>query len=455
MESVDIDLNGEFGNFINKHPDLFTISWKSALDALQEEGVFFYKENRNADPKMLPTSMPAFLLNVEYDQLMERSRKVRNEISRVVRKKIDESPSFFEISRTILDLFKIDPGYNRSELNTLFTRGDWLGSPSNPQHVEENADCPAGMGYNHVVNQAWKGTPVVRGFVRELSRKYGITFTLEAPDPFKDVIDAIWGAYNQFRGKDSSAKPSILFLHDGQSGLYVPEDHFFIRKLLQIGYYARLAYIDDYKGFQDGMVVDENSSRPYDVVFRRFGADDITRALEDKDTPTQKQDNYYRLIEAYANRKVCILPSLGQGVLADKGFSSITCTAVPEAVPPTYIANAIPAEVSGSIQALEGRYVLKKRTETWGGHHVVINPASVQERFAELNLSQREKWVIQQKVAVPRFPTRDGNGLFYNINLYKYALFGRSSQQGDEAPINVGSGGGLFPIYVLRSISER
>ena len=166
MSELEIDLNEEFAEFLRDQQNkaVFDKSSLIAMRSLESGNGFFMQKEKGGERILLPTRAPGFITGVQYERLVDYADKVRVEISTFVERALHtpNDRSFLEIDPRILALFEIDPGYDRFDLANLYTRGDWLGAPDSPKHCEENAECPAGEGYNLAVNRAWIDTEVIK-----------------------------------------------------------------------------------------------------------------------------------------------------------------------------------------------------------------------------------------------------------------------------------------------------
>lgn len=426
-------------------------------------GQYLVKENCTFRGTAMPTLLkPNFISGKQTRILVNHVESMGRILEKFVRLYLEneESRSLMKFSERENELFRIEPGYDKS---LVISRLDAFLNDYRLHFLEFNCDSPAGIAYSDVLEE---------GF-RELFREYPFLsgWDIHSVQRQDLLLDSLLECYRQFRspGRDLPGHPVIAIVDWKDVSTYsefqLHEKHFRSR-----GYDTVITSPQEFT-LRNGMAY--AGDREVHLVYKRV----ITREL------LEKWDEVEGFLQCIREGRVCCCNSFRSYIVGNKKvlalitdprfqdiYSPQELNLIRETIPWTQILS--PSEVSyrgekAPLQEIVLRYrenLVLKPANLYGGKDVHIGRATdpdAWERILKEHLFQ-ETWVVQEYVDIPgeRFPEADPplrlKVKYMNIN--PFALLGRYSgtitRVSDHPVINVSAGGGLVPTFTASQLKK-
>jgi len=375
---------------------------------------------------LLPTyPVPFFAPAAALDDWKDRSEALAATVEDVARAALSD-PAMVRALRLRPDAeawVSIDPGYPTI---SVLARPDAVFIDGQMRIVEYNSDSPAMMAFSDHVADCVLTLPYLAPHLGSLQKETMLP----------SLFDTLIGCYRAYGG---SGSPTIAIVDwPGQKTRF---EHARIAEYFESQGCATL--ICDPRSLRRPGKKLEHEGRTIDLVYRRAL---FTELLE-------RKAEVEPLISAYRDGAVCIVNPLRSYLASSKTLLAFLCENWPKArgVCPVLPTRLLDGALIDKLRAKDEAVVLKKG-ESHGGLHVLLPGfTTVEERHAALAAAEREAWVAQDYVPLPRMriPTRaDADARkFYNWNPFlfggKYA--GAIARASDTPLINITLGGGLLP----------
>ncbi|MFN8609280.1 MAG: hypothetical protein U0931_17210 [Vulcanimicrobiota bacterium] len=348
-------------------------------------------------------------------------------------------------------LCAVDPGYPEFSVTS---RLDSFMLGGKVRFVEYNADSPAGIGYNDVMQDVFLSTSVMKEFIREFPCKP--LYTSET------LLNSLLDCYKTWGGTD---KPCIGIVD--YEGLPTRHEFEIFRRFFNSrGYQCVVA---------DPRKLDYNGERlafegqTINLVYRRLLT---TEFLE-------RYEVAKPVWEAYRDRKICMVNNFRAKYLHKKAIFALITDPVyqdgmtPEQLFAVYthvpwtrrVADVRTTDVEGrSIQLLDWirknrRQLVMKPNDEYGGKGIFVGWEMNDDDWDKaIQTSLESFYLVQNKVEVSRevYPTWDGKTVHwaeYSVDLdpfiFKGEVEGLLTRLSATALCNVTAGGGVVPTFVL------
>lgn len=348
-------------------------------------------------------------------------------------------------------LVAVDPGYPEFSVTS---RMDSFLLGGKVRFVEYNAESPAGIGYNDIMQDVFLATDLMKEFLRE----YPCQPLYTSDRLLKSLIDC----YRTWGGTD---KP-VIGIIDYEGLPTAHEFEIFRRFFNSRGYQCVVA--DPRKLDYDGEHLSFEGQN-INLVYRRL----LTTEFLDR------YDACKAVFEAYRDRKICMVNSFRAKFLHKKAiFALITDPAYQEGMSPEQLFSVythVPwtrRVEDGKTTDMEGKtielleYVRKNRrnmvmkpNDEYGGKGIFVGWEMDEAEWDNaIQTSLESFYLVQTKVEVSRevYPTWDGQGLQwaeYSVDLDPFIFGGEVegllTRLSATALCNVTAGGGVVPTFVL------
>ncbi|MBS2040690.1 hypothetical protein JST97_37230 [bacterium] len=348
-------------------------------------------------------------------------------------------------------LCAVDPGYPEFSVTS---RLDSFMLGGKVRFVEYNAESPAGIGYNDVMQDVFLSTSVMKEFIREFPCKP--LYTSET------LLNSLLDCYKTWGGTD---KPCIGIVD--YEGLPTRHEFEIFRRFFNSrGYQCVVA---------DPRKLDYNGERlafegqTINLVYRRLLT---TEFLE-------RYDVAKPVWEAYRDRKICMVNNFRAKYLHKKAIFALITDPVyqdgmtPEQLFAVYthvpwtrrVADVRTTDVEGrNIELLDWvrknrRQLVMKPNDEYGGKGIFVGWEMNDDDWDKaIQTSLESFYLVQNKVEVSRevYPTWDGKTVHwaeYSVDLdpfiFKGEVEGLLTRLSATALCNVTAGGGVVPTFVL------
>lgn len=345
----------------------------------------------------------------------------------------------------------VDPGYP-----ALVTVGrlDMLVTAEGFRFIELNADSPAGLTDQLLVNEALLGLPHLE-FLRDRADAW-------TPAPHRALLSALARVYHAFRGR--AEKPRIAIV-DWATADTCGEFRKLVTEFARDGYHARILNPGDLE-YENGALCAEGE--PIELVYRRV----IVQELLDRCGMD------HALLRAYRERRVCVANSFRTkavnkkaafAVLSDPRFADLFTSEQREAlrahIPWTRLVQSGATEWQGRgvpllelLYAERERFVLKPNDD-YGGRGVLLGWETAGDEWREaVSSAARGGFVVQERqhCLKTQVPTFSENGItredvYFDVCPFVFA--GRASgamvRFSASAVSNVSAGGSVSGLLVV------
>jgi uncharacterized circularly permuted ATP-grasp superfamily protein len=381
---------------------------------------------------------------------------------RVARVAIDNPAMLADLalSEAEVRLARIDPGYHTS---STAARADAFIQPDSLQFAEYNGESPAGAGYSQGLAKLFDEQVVMARFRERFDARL---FT-----PVERILDALVESYREWGG---TALPPRVAIVDWRDVPTYSEFEIMRDAFAAAGVPTTICDPRDLD-YRRGRGLFANGER-VDLVYRRVLINDIV-SREDESRP---------LLDAYADRAVCVANTLRCKIPHKKAFFAVLTDSrhaslftdeeralIRRHIPWTVLIEE--RRVSRDGESYDLVPYLRRRRETlvikpndeYGGTGVTLG-WDTDERAWDVAIGRalRERdrgWVAQERIAVRRepFPICDGAGVAMRdmlVDLAPYVFRGRFAgfltRLSATGLANVTSGGGQVPAFVVSQKSE-
>lgn len=351
-------------------------------------------------------------------------------------------------------LARIDPGYRTT---STAARADAFILPGSLQFAEYNAESPAGLAYTQGLGDVFAETPMMARF-RE-------RYEVRMYRPVDRILEALIESYREWGGR---APQPVIAIVDWKEVPTFSEFELLRDAFGDAGVPTMIADPRDLT-FAGGVL--SAHGRKIDLVYRRVLINDIAA----------RPDECRALVEAYAQRAVCVANSLRCKIPHKKAFFAVLTderrsgllddrerALVRRHVPWTVLVREGRARAAGAevdlipyLRRHRERLVIKPNDE-YGGTGVTLGwecDESAWDRVLDAALSGRNgAWVAQEKIAVRReaFPVCEAGAVGMRDMLVDFApylfrgrLAGFLTRLSATGLANVTSGGGQVPAFVI------
>lgn len=402
---------------------------------------------------MCPFLRPHFCGREQLDLLNSAVRGVVGACN-VLGPRIQASPELQDalgLSEEERRLCAVDPGYPEFSVTS---RLDSFMLGGKVRFVEYNAESPAGIGYNDVMQDVFLSTTVMKEFIREFPCKP--LYTSET------LLNNLIECYKTWGGID---KP-VIGIVDYEGLPTRHEFEIFRRFFNSRGYQCVVA---------DPRKLDYNGERlsyegqTINLVYRRLLT---TEFLE-------RFDACKPVWEAYRDRKICMVNNFRAKYLHKKAIFALITDPVyqdgmtPEQLFAVYthvpwtrrVADTRTTDVEGrNIELLDWirknrRQLVMKPNDEYGGKGIFVGWEMNDDDWDKaIQTSLESFYLVQNKVEVSRevYPTWDGKTVHwaeYSVDLdpfiFKGEVEGLLTRLSATALCNVTAGGGVVPTFVL------
>jgi hypothetical protein len=406
------------------------------------------------------TLMPLFLKEKSYRLLKDTTELMDHLIDRIVRLYFEDPyvHDYFPYWQIPKEWVEADPGYRKA---TVINRLDVLFDGKTLKFIEFNCDNPGGVGWNDVFEDIYSGHPLYSDIIKH----YGI---------FKErsVVSGLHDAVKECFSDMGFPEPLRIALANFRDiGTHSETDiirDFFLEK----GIEANTIDPRDFELRKDGLWA---SGIHYPVVLRTLKAEFFMRY------PRQLRE----FIKAVTGKSACMLNSFRATIGSQKTILSFMSNPLNyhyfSDKEIKYIKKYIPwtrrfdetITLSREGEEINLRtYVLSKREElvmkpSWGagGYHVMVGKSTPEHTWKETfeEYQGDPTWVVQEYTEIPeiKIPVIKKNKIvieskYFNLSPYciggKYVgVLGRTS---DKDVINISAGGGILPVFPLKSEGE-
>lgn len=402
---------------------------------------------------MCPFLRPHFCGREQLDLLNSAVRGVVGACN-VLAPRIQESPELQDalgLSEDERRLCAVDPGYPEFSVTS---RLDSFMLGGKVRFVEYNAESPAGIGYNDVMQDVFLSTTVMKEFIRE--------FPCQPLYTSDRLLQALLDCYKTWGGQD---KPVIGIID--YEGLPTRHEFEIFRRFFNSrGYQCVVA--DPRHLEYDGEKLSFEGQQ-INLVYRRLLT---TEFLE-------RYDAAKPVWEAYRDGKICMVNNFRAKYLHKKaifalitdpkyqeGMTAEQLFAVYTHVPWTRrVADCRTTDVEGrQIDLLDWirknrRQLVMKPNDEYGGKGIFVGWELDESQWEDAIQSSLESfYLVQTKVEVSRevYPTWDGNTVHwaeYSVDLDPFIFGGEVegllTRLSATALCNVTAGGGVVPTFVL------
>jgi uncharacterized circularly permuted ATP-grasp superfamily protein len=348
-------------------------------------------------------------------------------------------------------LCAVDPGYPEFSVTS---RLDSFMLGGKVRFVEYNAESPAGIGYNDVMQDVFLATSVMREFIRE--------FPCQPLYTSDRLLTSLIDCYKTWGGTD---KPVIGIID--YEGLPTRHEFEIFRRFFNSrGYQCIVA--DPRHLVYDGERL-SYEGQTINLVYRRLLTTEFLERYEDAKP----------VWEAYRDRKICMVNNFRAKYLHKKaifalltdpvhqdGMSSEQLFAIYTHVPWTRrVADVRTTDIEGrNIELLDWirlnrRQLVMKPNDEYGGKGIFVGwELDEQQWDAAIQTSLESFYLVQTKVEVSRevYPTWDGNTVHwaeYSVDLDPFVFGGEVegllTRLSATALCNVTAGGGVVPTFIL------
>jgi uncharacterized circularly permuted ATP-grasp superfamily protein len=347
---------------------------------------------------------------------------------------------------------RLDPGYSTvcvtSRLDSYLTETGFA-------FLEYNAETPAGVGDQIVLERMLFELPLMREFLAE-HRRVELS-------PHGRLLDLLLETYREWGGR---ARRPVVAIVDWEGVPTAPEFEI-LREYFEAEDVPTIVVDPGELEYSDGRL--RARGRGVDVVYKRVI---IHEFLE-------RCDDAHPLARAYADGRVCLVNSFRSkvvhkkasfAVLSDPRFEPLFTPEEIDAarvhIPWTRRVRDAEVDYGGErvpmrelLVAEKDRLVLKPN-DSYGGHDVTIGPDTDPERWAEMiELALAEPFVVQElvrarKVSIPRFVEGGGvaaSEMTVDFNPYLFATEAEGGlvRLSSTSLSNVSSGGGETALLVV------
>lgn len=348
-------------------------------------------------------------------------------------------------------LTAVDPGYPEFSVTS---RLDSFLLGGKVRFVEYNAESPAGIGYNDVMQDAFLATDVMKEFIRE--------FPCQPLYTSDRLLQSLLDCYKQWGGQD---KPVIGVID--YEGLPTRHEFEIFRRFFNSrGYQCVVA---------DPRKLDYNGDRlsfegqKIDIVYRRLLTTEFLERYEDAKP----------VWEAYRDRKICLVNNFRAKYLHKKAiFAMITDPVYQDGMTPEQlfavythvpwtrrVADVKTTDIEGkNIELLDfirknRRQLVMKPNDEYGGKGIFVGWEMDDQAWDNaIQTSMESFYLVQTRVEVSRevYPTWDGQNVHwaeYTVDLDPFVFSGEVegllTRLSATALCNVTAGGGVVPTFVL------
>ncbi len=381
---------------------------------------------------------------------------------RVARAAIDNPAmlSDLALSEAEIRLARIDPGYHTASTTA---RADAFIQSDSLQFAEYNGESPAGAGYSQGLAKLFDEQTLMARFRERFGARL---FT-----PVERVLDALIASYGEWGGTASHPRVAIV---DWREVPTFSEFEIMRDAFVAAGVPATICDPRDLD-YRRGSGLFANGER-VDLVYRRVLINDIVA----------REDDCRALLDAYADKAVCVANSLRCkiphkkaffAVLTDPRYASLF-TAEEREVISRHIPWTVLIEerrVSRDGESFDLLPYLRRQRDTlvikpndeYGGTGVTLGWETDERAWDQaIDRAVRERdrgWVAQERITVRRevFPICEGDGVTMRdmlVDLAPYVFRGKFAgfltRLSATGLANVTSGGGQVPAFVVSQKSE-
>jgi len=400
-----------------------------------------------------PYLRPHFVTRSEWQQITRTCETVWGAIEKVGRIAPNNKLMLEQIGLTEgeRDLVAVDPGY---EEVSVTSRLDSFLTDETYQFVELNAECPAGIAYQDVAAEIFRGLPLMREF--SLDHKVTPMYCRQ------NMLDALLAIYERVRGR--AEKPQIAIVD--YKGLPTQREFELFKEFFEAhGYSTTIA---DPRGLELRKGKLHHGDFAIDLVYRRV----LTTEL------LEKVDECGAFVEAYKTGATVFVNSFRTkyvhkkmlfGVLTDERhqhhFSDAEQEAIRRSVPWTRRIEHAKTTYGGEeidllefVRAKRDTLVLKPNDD-YGGHGIFIGWESDESAWDRaIAEALGRDYLAQERVTTSRevFPFVDETGVHMIeqlLDLDPLLFFGKVSgaftRLSSSSLANVTSGAGMVPTMIV------
>lgn len=408
---------------------------------------------------VIPSFYKSHFIDPKQEHMLKRaSATLTQVINTATRLYFDEGhlAYVYRIPPDAADLIKIDPGYSRT---VVFSRFDALLEGMSLKIIELNCDCPAGVAYSDLLEDAFLAEQPLQPFFHD--------HHIRRTHRMEILLNTLLEVYEEFGGYENPQIAIIDWRHSRTTSEYDHLQSFFQAK----GYKTTVADPRELK-YRGGKLYHKNFR--VHLIYRRTPFDEILERLD------ELQD----LIRAYRDRAVCMVNPLRSRLAGTQALLSILTNPEynhfftesenkikREHIPWTRrLADAEDFYGGKKIYMIdflkdEKETLILKPSASGSGREITIGCETPDKQWnAVIDRALKEDWVVQEFVnipiiTVPRVVNRKLDFAYkkYNFNLLTFGgkFAGGVSRLSDESVINVARGGGLIPSLLSEYVPER
>jgi hypothetical protein len=403
---------------------------------------------------LCPFLRPAFVSPEAYEQIRGVARLIMQAVSRAESSLGTDLWDRVGLTPEERALVEIDPGFARSSPSS---RLDAFLTPAAYQFVELNAESPAGIAYNELLQDVFLDLPLVQKFQERWS--------LRRFESRQRLLQTLLECYREAGGLEEHPTIAIVDYEDVPTRT---EHHLFREYFSDAGYPAVVCDPRDLT-FERGAL--RHEGRPLDIVYKRVLVNEFL----------EKIDKLQPLLSAVRERAVTMVNPFRCkpihkkaifAVLTDESlapiFSEAERAAIAAHVP--WTRRLAEAKVTRDGRAVDlPRYVRENRerlvlkpNDEYGGKGVFLGAEMTDAEWeAALAEALRSAYVVQEKVELARqsFPELAGEpvpalqfrDLVVDLNpfLFQGEVEGFLTRLSGTSLANVTSGGGQVPGFVV------
>ena len=407
----------------------------------------------HGDRPICPFLRPYLLPRSRYDEIAGAARTLATAFERMVESALGDDRLVDALGATEREAryARIDPGYAAlcvsSRLDTFLTEDGF-------QFLEYNAESPAGLGDQRILERVLSNVPAVR----ELFEMGDIW----RPQPDRRVLGALVAAYHEWGGERERPRIAIV---DWTGVPTEAEFHILARYFESQGYPTVIADPGELR--YDGSSL-EVGGEAVDVVYKRVIIHELL----------ERADDSHPLLRAYADGRVCLANSFraklahkkaSLAVLGDpehaRLFTDEQRDVIRRHIPWTRVVREGPVELDGrewtmrELLGAERERLVLKPNDDYGGHDVAVGHATTPEDWsAAIDLAFAGSYVVQECVPMHREPIplfEDGRAevremtVDFDPFLFHNEVEGGLVRMSSTALSNVSSGGGETALVVV------
>jgi uncharacterized circularly permuted ATP-grasp superfamily protein len=447
MQSLD-EIVRDLDRRILADPAVSPRLFATMIEAEREGGLL------HGDRPICPFLRPYMLPRSRYDEIASVARTLAGAFERVVESALgdDRLVDLLGATEREASLARVEPGYGSlcvsSRLDAFLTEDGF-------QFLEYNAESPAGLGDQRILERVLDRVPSVREFLDEQE--------IWRPRPHHRVLGALLDAHAEWGGGDRE-RPRIAIVDwagvPTESEFHILADYFNAE-----GYPTVIADPGDLR--YDGRSL-EVGGEPVDILYKRVIIHELLGSADDS----------HPIVRAYMDGRICMANSFRAklahkkasfAVLSDPQYAHLFTDEQREAIrrhiPWTRVVREGVVEHEGRewtmrelLDASRERLVLKPNDD-YGGHDVVVGHATSPEEWsAAIERAFAGTYVVQECIPMHREPIPVFEGdrvemremtVDFDPFLFHNEVEGGLVRMSSTALSNVSSGGGETALIVV------